>query len=98
MNNKNSIMNRRILKSNLNFTFKKCLTGQNNIDFNRVHTLDSMFSVDYSNTFEDKTLILTIDKWVMWSKKLITHGVSKEEIKKITVILFTIFPFVIFPL
>ena len=60
MNNKNSIMNRRILKSNLNFTFKKCLTRQNNIYFNRVHILDSMFSVDFSNTFEDKTLILTL--------------------------------------
>ena len=53
-------MNRRILKSNFNFTFKECLTRQNNIDFNRVHILDSMFSVDFSNSFEDKTLILTL--------------------------------------
>ena len=60
MNNKNSIMNRRILKSNFNFTFKKCLTNQNKINFNRVHTLDSMISVDFSNSFEDKTLIFTL--------------------------------------
>ena len=53
-------MNKRILKSNLNFTFKKCLTRQNNIDFKRVQSLDSMFSVDFSNSFEDKTLILTL--------------------------------------
>ena len=60
MNNKNSIMNRRIFKSNFNFPFKKCLTRQNNIDFNRVHILNSMFSIDFSNSFEDKTLILKL--------------------------------------
>ena len=58
-------MIRKIMKSDLNLTFKKCLTRPNNVDLSRVKVLRSMFWVDFWGLLKYKTLILNIDEWII---------------------------------
>ena len=57
----------------MNLIFKKCLTRLK-IDFNKVHTLRSMFLVNFSNSFENKTLSL-MNEQLQVQLKLIIHGI-----------------------
>ena len=58
-------MIRRIMKNDLNLTFKKSLTRPNNVDFNRVKALRSMFWVDFADLLKGKSLIINIDEWTI---------------------------------
>ena len=64
------------MKNDLILTFKKSLTRPNNVDFNRVKALRSMFWVDFADLLKDKSLIINIDEWTISRSTKINYSWS----------------------
>ena len=74
---------RDIMKRDLDFTYKKCKTRSNVVDFSKVKALRVLFSVNLAKQLKERILLWNIDEWTIsqntksnysWSIK----GLNKE--------------------
>ena len=73
---------RDIMKNDLNFSYKKCWSRSNIVDFDKVKALRILFSARLSIQLKEKILIWNIDEWTISRNTKVNYSWSIKGINK----------------